>query len=292
VAIHQQTAGRVLVLTLDDAATKNALGAAAVAELRDLFETVGYGDPLPPDAPAGAPVGPGQPHRPHAVVLRSAGTVFSAGAHLGEMKAMGEAGYQENLAAALDLGALFRAVRNCPAPVVAMVQGAAFGGGAGLAAACDLVVASPRAKFCFSEVKLGLVPGVISPLVIGRLGLGRARDLFLTARVVDGAEAHRLGLADRLAASPEDLEAAVEVEVNALLQAGPAALGLCKSLLEGVDSLGFARSAEVSARMIAQARSEKEAQAALAAFLAKEPAPWQGGEPWVLPPLPAGGEDT
>ncbi len=294
-AIRQETAGRVLVITIDNPQVRNAFDKVTISELRDVFETLGYRDVLPPEpdkvkGPDGWDIGPGGRYRPHAVVLRASGEVFCAGAHLGEMKELGEADYQENMTAALDMGAMFRAVRNCPAPVVARVQGPAFGGGVGLVAACDIVVADLKARFAFSEVKLGLVPGVIAPLVIDRIGQAATRTWFLTAEVIGPREAHRIGLVDRLAGEGE-LDATVEIIVNSLLKGGAQALGLCKSLLEGTESLGFARSGELSARMIAEARTKPEAQAALQAFLAKEPAPWLDDVPWTLPPQTAVKDD-
>jgi len=287
-AIHQQIAGRVLVVTIDNPGVKNAFDRETVAALSDVFDTVAYRDPLPVDVgkarnPDGSlDIGQAGRFRPHVIVMRATGDVFCSGAHLGEMKELGEADYQENMAAALDMGAMFRAVRNCPAPVVARVQGPAFGGGVGLVAACDVVVAAFRVRFSFSEVRLGLVPGVISPLVIDRIGQAAARHYFLTADVIDGAEAHRIGLVDRLAADGE-LDVLVESTVKSLLLGGADALGLCKSLLEGAESLGFVRSGELTARMIAEARTKPEAQAALQSFIAKEKAPWADEEKWSLP---------
>ncbi|MCB1185062.1 enoyl-CoA hydratase/isomerase family protein [bacterium] len=281
-AIRQQAAGRVLVVTIDAPDVRNAFDKATIASLRALFEELAFRDPLPP---TGGEVGPGGRHRPHAVVLAATGAVFCAGAHLGEMKELGAADYQENMTAALDMGAMFRAVRACPVPVVARVQGPAYGGGVGLVAACDIVVAAPEARFCFSEVKLGLVPGVISPLVVARIGGAAARRLMLTAEIFDCDEAHRIGLVD-VAAGPGGLDQAVAGVVDALLAAGPQALGFCKALLEGVASLGYAKSAEFSARMIAEARTKPEAQAALQAFFARQPAPWASDEEWTLPPQP------
>ena len=285
-AVWQHTAGPVLVVTLDEPATRHALSAVVVASLHAIFTDLAARAPLAPDAAAGLSpdIGPGGHLRPRAVVLRSTGAVFCAGAHLGEMAAAGRADLAANLAAAGNLGAMFRAVHDCPAPVVARVQGGAFGGGAGLAAACDLVVAGPGAKFCFSETRLGLVPGVISPLVVERLGLARARDLFLTGRTVDATEALRLGLADRLAAT-EALDAEVEAVVNDLLKAGSAALGAAKELLAEVGALGTAASAGACAQRIAAARATPEAQAALAAFGARTAAPWTPVAPWMLPPF-------
>ncbi len=292
-AIHQQIAGRVLVVTIDNPGVKNAFDRETVAALSDVFDTVAYRDPLPVDVgkarlPDGSlDIGQGGRFRPHVVVMRATGDVFCSGAHLGEMKEMGEADYQQNMAAALDMGAMFRAVRNCPAPVVARVQGPAFGGGVGLVAACDIVVAAFRVRFAFSEVRLGLVPGVIAPLVIDRIGQAAARHYFLTADVIDGAEAHRIGLVDRLAAEGE-LDVLLETTVRSLLLGGADALGLCKSLLEGAESLGYVRSGELTARMIAEARTKPEAQAALQSFMAKEKSPWTDEANWSLPDSESG----
>lgn len=282
--VWQHIAGPVLVVTLDEPKSRHALSAAVVATLRDLFTGLAAREPLDPEeCAAPAPdIGPGG-RRPRAVVLRSTGTVFCAGAHLGEMAEAGRAGLEANLAAASRLGEMFRAVHDCPSPVVARVQGGAFGGGAGLAAACDLVVAGPAARFCFSEARLGLVPGVISPLVVERTGAARARDLFLTARTFDAAEAARLGLVDRVA--PDGgLDAAVEAVVDDLLKAGPAALGATKRLLADVAELGYEVSEETCAQRIATARATPEAQAALAAFAQRKSAPWAPAGAWSLPP--------
>jgi methylglutaconyl-CoA hydratase len=284
-AVRQQVTGRVLTVTIDNPGTKNAFDQATMAELRDLFENIAYREPLPPKPAEDLDVGTQGTFRPHVIVLRSSGDIFCAGAHLGEMKASGEADLEQNLAASLEMGAMFRAVRNCPAPVVARVQGPAYGGGVGLVAACDVVVAGMDAKFAFSEVRLGLVPGVISPLVVGRIGAAAARRLFLTGETVEIDEALRLGLVDRIAASGR-LDAEVETVAREILKGGPAALGRVKSLVEGVISLGFDRSADFSARAIAEARAQVEGQKALEAFLDRKPAPWTGGDDWPgLPPF-------
>ncbi|MBM4131484.1 enoyl-CoA hydratase/isomerase family protein, partial [bacterium] len=253
--VRQQYVGPVLVVTLDEPQTRQALSAAVIASLHALFRDLAAREPLPPGAaPDVADRSGTGGRRPRVVVLRASGAVFCAGAHLGEMAAAGRADLEANLAAATRLGEMFRAVHDCPAPVVARVQGGAFGGGAGLAAACDVVVAGPAARFCFSETRLGLVPGVISPLVVERTGPARARDLFLTARAVDAAEAARLGLVDRLAAAG-GLDAAVEAVVDDLLKAGPAALGEAKRLLADVVELGYEVGAETCAERIAAARA-------------------------------------
>ncbi len=271
--IKQDVMGRVLVVTLDNPEVKNAFDAETISELRRIFESIAFREALPTDSGPAPEIGEDQRYRPHVVVLRASGDIFCSGAHLGMMKQLGEADYQENIAAAMEMGAMFRAVRGCPAPVVARVQGPAFGGGVGLVASCDIVVAGPRAKFAFSEVRLGLVPGVIAPLVIDRIGLAAARTYFLTAETIDAAEALRIGLIDRLSGA-EDLDVYLDQTVDSLLKGGPATLGLCKNLIEGANSLGFARSGELTARMIAEARQGGEAQVALEAFFKKAPVPW------------------
>lgn len=281
-AVRQETKGRVLAVTLDNPAFKNAFDAQTIEELRRIFESIAFREALPVDAGPEPAVGEGDRFRPHVVVLRATGNVFCAGAHLGMMKQLGEADYQENLAAAMEMGAMFRAVRNCPAPVVARVQGPAYGGGVGLVASCDVVVAGPPARFAFTEVRLGLVPGVIAPLVIDRIGVAAARAAFLTAEPIDATEALRIGLVDRLAGDGE-LDEQVGGVVDSLLKGGAATLALCKNLVEGTASLGFARNAELTARMIAEARRGPEAQAALQAFSNKTPAPWIQDGGWLPP---------
>ncbi|MCP4570956.1 MAG: hypothetical protein GY838_01265 [bacterium] len=283
-AVHQTVQDRVLVVTIDNPGVRNAFDGATITALREVFEHLAYRDPLPRDENIAPQIGPGGAHRPHVVVLRATGQVFCAGAHLGEMKQLGAADYQTNLQAALEMGAMFRAVRACPVPVVARVQGPAYGGGVGLVAACDVVVAAPSVRFAFTEVRLGIVPGVIAPLVVDRMGQGAARTAFLTGDAMDAAEAARRGLVDRLAATDDDLDGLVETTVASLLQGGPEALGSVKTLLEGIQSLGYSRSAEVCARLIAEARTRPEGQAALAAFAAKEQAPWHSQQTWRLPP--------
>ena len=289
--IMQEASGRVLVVTINNPQVKNAFDKSTIEELHNVFDNISFRDPLPVDDNGTPDVGPGGQFRPHVIVLQAAGDVFCAGAHLGEMKTLGEADYQENVAAAMAMGAMFRSVRNCPVPVVARVQGPAFGGGVGLIAACDIVVASPRARFAFSEVRLGIVPGVISPLVIDRMGLAAARTYFLTGDSIEADEAFGLGLVDRLASGgdgPGGLDDVLEKTIDSLLKGGPGALSLCKSLLEGVQSLGFNRSAELSARMIAEARTNDEAQAALAAFFERSGAPWVQESGWSSTPFEEG----
>jgi len=254
----------VTVATLNRPEAHNAFDHGMVLEVRDFF--AGLHDAA---------------DRPHAVVLQAEGRHFCAGGDLKDMRRLGQADYAENLDAAHELGEMFRAVRLSPSPVVASVSGGAFGGGVGLICACDIVVADPTAFFALTEARLGLVAGVISPLVIGRIGVARARTLCLLGERFDAAEAHRIGLVDVLAGE-EGLAAAVTATVRSLLKGGPQALGKIKELVEGAADLPFGDSLEFTARMIAEARTSPEAQTALEAFFAKRPAPWVTDEEWSL----------
>ncbi len=303
-AVHLRLVGPVLVVTIDRPERRNAFDGAMIVELRELFEGLAYKEA--PQAVADTAVTGAAMHdmadwtelecRPHVVLLRSTGPVFCAGADLDDMKRLGAADFQQNLDAALEMGAMFRAIRNCPAPVVGRVQGPAFGGGVGLACSCDLVVAGLRARFTLTEVRLGLVAGVIAPLVIGRIGPAAARAAMLTAEPIAAERARQLGLVDRLATAenrgpddPDDtddhgrLDALVEQTVQSLLAGGPAALGMTKGLIEGSLSLGYNRSSEFTAKLIAEARTGDEAQAALQAFFSKQPAPWSAAAGWTYP---------
>ena len=151
-------------------------------------------------------------------MLAGDGESFCAGGDAEWMRASAELSFDENVEDALGLGRMLEAVDGCPAPVVARVQGHAFGGGAGLVACCDVAVAHPGTVFAFSEVKLGVVPGVISPFVLAKIGTSAARSLFVTGRRFDAATALRIGLVHELA---DGLDAAVEGVVAELLTAGP-----------------------------------------------------------------------
>lgn len=267
-AIRTESRGPVLVVTLDRPEAHNALDGAAAGTLRELFERLAFLPPPPPRPEAGA-----GPSRPRAIVLRAEGPTFCAGADLREMQRLGQASYEENLAAAKGLGGMYRAIRLCPVPVVAAVQGPAYGGGVGLLAACDIVVAAAEARFAFTETRLGLVAGVIAPLVMARIGEAHCRHWFLTGDPIGSAAALRIGLIDRVADGAE-LDEAVARVVRSLLAGGPAAQARVKQLLEGLLSLGFEKSLDYTARLLAETRQGEEAQAALAAFARKERAPW------------------
>src|SRR5438874_5086713 len=198
--------GAVLLIAMARPDRRNAFDATLIRELTDAFADVG-------DA--------------RAVVLAGDGPSFSAGADVEWMRSSVELSYDENVADALRLRAMLDAIDGCPAPVVARVQGHALGGGCGLVACCDIVVAHHDAVFAFSEVKLGIVPAVISPFALAKIGSSAARRYFVSGERFDAATALRIGLVHELA---DDLDAAVERIVGELLSAGPEAARVAKAL--------------------------------------------------------------
>jgi len=208
-----------------------------------------------------------------AVVLTGEGKAFSAGADLEYMRKIALGGPAANSSDALAMGSLFHRIAELGRPVVARVNGPAIGGGVGLMAACDVVVAADTAFFQFSEVRLGLVPAVISPFCVRRIGTSAARRLFLTGERVDAHEARRIGLVDRVVA-PEDLDGAVEEVLSDLFQGGPAALAEAKKLISAVSNLPPKDVLSYTAECIARLRAGEEAQEGMRAFLEKHPASW------------------
>ncbi len=224
---------------------RNAFDAALIDELASAFVDVG-------DA--------------RAVVLSGDGPSFSAGADVEWMRSSVDLSYDENVADALRLRAMLDAIDSCPAPVVGPVQGHAPGGGCGLVACCDVVVAEPTAQFAFSEVKLGIVPAVISPFALAKIGTSAARRFFVTGVRFSADGALQIGVIHEVA---DDLDAAVERAVRELLSAGPAAARAAKELARAP------RSAEETARLIAEHRTSAEGQEGLRAFLEKRSPNWR-----------------
>lgn len=209
-----------------------------------------------------------------AVVLRGAGKSFCAGADLSTMEASKHFTEAENLADARELAGLFHEVRTFPGVVIAVVQGATFGGGVGLVAASDVVLASTAARFCLSEVRLGLVPAVISPFLVERMGHGACRAPVLLGYRFDAEEARLRGLVDRVVA-PEALEAALETLLEEVGQAAPGALEEAKGLLHRVSHRMVADVLEDTAQTIARIRVGPEAQEGLQAFLERREPSWR-----------------
>ncbi|MCR5868449.1 enoyl-CoA hydratase/isomerase family protein [Aquincola sp. J276] len=209
------------------------------------------------------------------IVLAGRGKSFSAGADLNWMKRQGAASTEDNLADARRLAELFRVLAECRTPTIARVQGAAMGGGMGLAAACDICVASTAASFATSEVRLGILPGVISPYVVRAIGERQAYRYFQTAERISASRARELGLVHEVA-EPEQLDAAVQAVVDALLAGGPKAQAASKALIRAVAHRPVeAALIEDTARRIAELRATPEAKEGLGAFLDKRAPAWK-----------------
>lgn len=209
-------------------------------------------------------------------VLTGAGRSFSAGADVNWMRSMATYGEAENLEDALHLADLMSLLNSLPRPTVARVNGHAYGGGVGLVTCCDIAVAAQGARFALSEVRLGLVPAVISPYVLAAMGERQARRYFLSAEAMDARQARRAGLVHEVV-EPELLDQAVEEQVAMLLQGGPAALRESKELVFMVEGGGVSADEALkrrTAQLIAQLRVSEEGQEGLSAFLEKRPPAW------------------
>ena len=238
--------GDFLRVTLARPDVRNAFDAALIAELAEAFVDVG---------------------RARAVILAGEGPSFCAGADVEWMRASADLDYDANLADANALRRMLETVNACPAPVVAAVHGHALGGGAGLVACADMALAERGTVFAFSEVKLGIVPAVISPFALARIGPGAARRYFVTGERFDAETALRLGLVHEVA---DDLDSALERLLGELRTAGPRAMRHAKRLvLDRPDG-------PETARRIAERRTSEEGQEGLQAFLERRPPAWRG----------------
>ncbi len=243
-ALRIERDGDLLRVTLARPETRNAFDAALIGALSEAFVDVG---------------------RARAVLLAGDGPSFCAGADVEWMRSSVDLDYDANVADATALRRLLEAINACPAPVLARVQGHALGGGAGLVACADIVVAARDAVFAFSEVKLGIIPAVISPFALAKIGPSAARRYFVTGERFDAATALRIGLVHEVV---DDLDAAVEAILGELRSAGPRATRHAKRLvLDRPDG-------PETARQIAERRTSEEGQEGLRAFLEKRKPRW------------------
>ena len=248
------TSGPVMTVSLNRPQVRNAFDEELIAEL-----TAWAAAPLPAEV--------------RVAVLRGEGRHFCAGADLTWMSKTIGYSQAENVRDAKAMAAMFQALDTLPVPLVGRIHGAALGGGAGLAAVCDIVVAAEDALFGFTEAKLGILPAVISPFVVTTIGSGAARELFLTGARFPAARAREIGLVH--AVSPEaDLDAVVERYVRELLTSAPGAVAAAKRLIAEVAGRPAADVAELTAETIARHRVSAEGQSGMRAFLEKRPAPW------------------
>jgi methylglutaconyl-CoA hydratase len=236
--------GPVLRVTLDRPERRNAFDAELIAALADAFADVG-------DA--------------RCVVLAGAGPSFCAGADIEWQRAAIELSYDENVEDTMRLYRMLDAIDSCPVPVVGRIHGYALAGGSALTACTDVALAAPDAVFGFTEVRVGIIPAIVSPFVFRRMGRAAARRYFLTGERFGADDALRIGLVDEIA---EDLDGRVEAVCEAILAGGPQAVRAAKELVReapGVEELG---------RIAATLRASEEGQEGLRAFLEKRPAAW------------------
>lgn len=252
--IHQDDRGVAYVkLNLPD--KRNALAPEMIAELTDMAQALGAARDT------------------RAIVLSGTGKVFCAGGDLGWMKAQINADRATRIREARKLAEMLNALNTMPTPLIGRIHGGAFGGGVGMACVCDVAIADESAKFGLTETRLGIIPAIIGPYVVARLGEGNARRVFMSARIFDAAEAAALGVV-ACAVPSDDLDAAVEAEVAPYLSVAPGAVGAAKAL---VRTLGPRIDADViddTIRQLADIWESAEAAQGIEAFFAKIPAPW------------------
>lgn len=203
------------------------------------------------------------------VVLSGNGPTFCAGADLGWMAKMAGYSHEENVRDARAAAGMFAAINNLPVPVIAQIHGAALGGGAGLAAVADIAIAVENTTFGFTEVKLGLIPAVIAPYVLAKIGQSAARELFVTGRRFDAAHARAIGLVHVVVRSDE-LIARVNHYLNDIATNGPEAISAAKALLRKISDLSIAEAAPITAEAIAERRASSEAQKRMKEFLQRK----------------------
>jgi methylglutaconyl-CoA hydratase len=251
------TPAGVVTVTINRPDRRNAFHAPIITALRETFETLHGADHV------------------RVVFLRGAGGVFSAGADLDWMRAAVDWTEDDNRSDAMGLARMLKALADIPAPTVALVEGAAMGGGAGLVAVCDMAVATAAAKFAFSEVKLGLIPATIGPYVVRAIGPRHAAALFATGRLFDAAHAEKIGLVTEVVADAAALEQARERIVAEAMAAAPGASAEAIKLVADIVGRPIDHDLmEDTARRIARRRVGEEGQEGVRAFLDKRKPSW------------------
>lgn len=247
----------VVFVTINRPEKKNAFDAATIAALNEAFETLHGADHV------------------RVVFLRGAGGTFSAGADLGWMADAVDWSESDNRDDAMGLAKMLKALHDVPALTVALVEGAAMGGGAGLVAACDMAVAVKGARFAFSEVRLGLIPATIAPYVVEAVGARIARALFMTADVFSAEAAREFGLVGHVLASADEIDGFVQAFADGMKACAPGAVGEAKRLVHHVANHRIDGGLmEDTARRIARARVSDEGQEGVRAFLDKRKPSW------------------
>lgn len=247
------TTGWVQTITLNRPDVRNAFNETMIAELRDAFSAI--------------------PDNVRAVILTGAGAAFCAGADVNWMRDSAKRSESENRADASRMEAMFRAIDECPAPVIGKINGVALGGGMGLVACCDIAVAADSAQFGFTEVRLGILPAVISPYSLAKIGQSAARRYFLTGELFNADEARAIGLVHEVVAE-SGLNERVAGLANALSKNGPNAVRMAKKLIRDIARMNRDDARAHTIATIAQVRTSAEGQDGLSAFLDKRKPGW------------------
>lgn len=246
----------VLYVTLHRPDVHNAFNDVLIAEMVELFDSLAARRDL------------------RAVVLQGGGQNFCAGADLNWMSKMVAYSREENVRDSAKLAKMFHVMNECTLPLIGRIQGAAIGGGVGLVAVCDIAMATRSTKFGLSEVKLGILPAVISPYVTAKIGESHARALFLTGERFAAERALQIGLIHRIADDEPELDTMVQETVENLRTSGPEAVRECKKLIRFVGTNPLEQSISYTIEAIADRRTSAEGQGGMKAFLGKAKAPW------------------
>ena len=235
-------------VTLCRPEVRNAFNADVIEQLHAVFTRIRIADDV------------------RAIVLQGEGSVFCGGADINWMRASLDLALDANVADAQRMSDMFRAIDNCPKPVIGRIQGAALGGGAGLAAVCDIVISADDTIYGFTEVKLGIIPAVISPFVLDKIGASHARALVLTGERFDAERARQIGLIHEVVPGGT-LDAAVDARLAELHSAGPLAVAAAKLLVRRVLDNSYDDTRGITSQAIARQRTSAEGQEGLRAFL-------------------------
>lgn len=253
--IDYRTVGKVAHVTFNRPDVHNAFDDTMIKELSTVFEEIEKRSDV------------------RVVIVTGKGKSFCAGADLNWMRRVKDYSYEDNLKESLELAEMLYKVYASSKPTIARVNGAAIGGGTGLVAVCDIAIAADRAKFSFSEVKLGLIPACISPYVLKKCGEGRCREFFLTGERLTAERAHAAGLVNAIVPL-EEIDTYIENITSLLISSGPEAITKCKELLRNVAEMSLEDAKKFTAEVIAQLRISDEGQEGMNAFLEKRRPNW------------------
>ncbi|MDQ6827063.1 MAG: enoyl-CoA hydratase-related protein [Candidatus Eremiobacteraeota bacterium] len=253
--VEVQTNGSVASIRLARPEVRNAFNSQLIADLTDSFRSLSEASDV------------------RVVVLSGEGKAFCGGADINWMRASLDLSEEDNVADARRMSDMFRVIDRCGKPVVGKIHGAALGGGAGLVAVCDVAIAAADTVFGFTETKLGILPAVISPFVLAKIGVSQARALFLTGERFSAKRAQAIGLIHQTVAAAE-LDHAVETVCNELRSAAPSAVAAAKETIVKVSEVSYAQTRDLTAQIIARQRTTPEGQEGLRAFLERRKASW------------------